>query len=880
MLIFSITKFRSLTELPKSPTPEAIRLTDDLISSMSLPTGIKDFYELFLDLVDVRFGAQGLEFALEGLQHLIKAVCQELQFEFTSVVSDAFISFSSAVRSQSLSPNFSGKPFSHANSIIFLLSHRRAQIMSEKDGDERWNKLCLIGYLVSRRAVDSSLNTQYELWQNISLTDSAAKQDFIGINDGQIQESTRAIIKVLMFVDLSKLTEEIPLLIEEDIVEKAMERANSGTKKFDSMYEYYLKWAKLLFSGNPYKRSRIKLVEEKSDKSNKEEKSSFNKLQKYEQSVSEIYQKDIKERQKTSSFVEEERERLLWVEEDDEEIKDGFSPDELSAPPSLSEQWSLRAGLAEHARRLRPLGWTPDWDKSFLTQETLGLTIAYLHDQAIGNKESRIHLELLTFVVTQVFFGFSGDFLIAARFSKGSAPLPSLKNPLIYADGFFYIHPLKYDGKPLFGAVDSRHAKFCLQSSHSFRIPVPIVLKNLFEKKLSSAAAKSGYLFSNLDKDGQDAPFELKKLNKLLAPIRSLTNEKIDLNKIGRSAAINLITKGGLDDLIGAFIRGAVPQHLGAQGHYLNISGEEFSKVHAGACDLIWKRLKVKSESAVAEFNLPSLSEFEKFVGLSEKGFSQTIFNNEIVMRSNAKLLLRFGSPFVPQITLLRDYLKELKFLANTVSSPILRFNIFTSYTALSIMHLAGLRSIEIERLSLDDFDIANKNDAKLIIKGKSNRYYIEWRISYLAASFGSIIADYQAKADVFIEFLRDEIGVYPAAIRQQRNNALFFFAEENGNITPLKTRACKKKIETEIPSKTNTPPYLWKINAPRQLFATTAYNLNVPRRLIDALLGHSSRGREPLARFSGLFFNDIKTAADTVANEIAALLDFSFQEK
>ncbi len=166
------------------------------------------------------------------------------------------------------------------------------------------------------------------MWLNISSADLAEELGFVGINDGQIQGSTRAIIKILLFVDLSKLTEEIPLLIGEDIVEKAMESANSGTKKFDSMYEYYLKWSKLLFSGNPYKRARIKLVEENSDKSSKEEKPTFNKLQKFEQSVSRIYQEDIKQHQKTSSLIEEDREQLLWTKEDNEEIKDGFSPDE------------------------------------------------------------------------------------------------------------------------------------------------------------------------------------------------------------------------------------------------------------------------------------------------------------------------------------------------------------------------------------------------------------------------------------------------------------------------------------------------------------------------------------------------------------------------
>lgn len=137
-----------------------------------------------------------------------------------------------------------------------------------------------------------------------------------------------------------------------------------------------------------------------------------------------------------------------WLTINSEAIDDGESEDESSPPPTDSEKFNLRRGMAERNRRLRPIAWTPFWDKSLCTQETLGCLLAHLFDPSLGEEETPgEYFELLVIVLFQIFFGFATKNLIRIRFKKKAVPSADKTNPIIYHCGCFYIHPEKYDHK-------------------------------------------------------------------------------------------------------------------------------------------------------------------------------------------------------------------------------------------------------------------------------------------------------------------------------------------------------------------------------------------------------------------------------------------------
>lgn len=158
-------------------------------------------------------------------------------------------------------------------------------------------------------------------------------------------------------------------------------------------------------------------------------------------------------------------------------------------------------------------------------------------------------------------------------------------------------------------------------------------------------------------------------------------------------------------------------------------------------------------------------------------------------------------------------------------------------------------------------------------MRAKVNRYFAEWRFSFLPISFADLISDYQKRTESIKKYLINGIGAYPARLSAERGDAVFFFANEKGRISPLTSKNLKHKLKEEISIKHGGDSYLLKINATRHLYATTALEMDLPRVLIDALTGHTTRGREPLSPFSLLLSDEIKIAAAPVAQHIAESL-------
>lgn len=257
---------------------------------------------------------------------------------------------------------------------------------------------------------------------------------------------------------------------------------------------------------------------------------------------------------------------------------------------------------------------------------------------------------------------------------------------------------------------------------------------------------------------------------------------------------------------------------------------------------------------------------------LSEIGYP----NQLIELPDFVKAQKRFGSFYVPKNSAAKNYLFPLKEFIENCSNPIQKFNCQSAFTALLLMYLTGMRAVEVGRLDLNSFYQTDKEDIVFIVDGKSNRYFDEYRIAYLDAAYSLIIKKYQENTQKILDQIYNEFAVFPSVAAQERNNKLFFFLTENGEILEFTSAEFNRKLKNDFPLYGNIPVYKFRINAPRQFFATAAADLGISRRLIDSLMGHTSRGREPLFRFSDLAFEEIKSASREVSGKIADLLDFN----
>lgn len=120
--------------------------------------------------------------------------------------------------------------------------------------------------------------------------------------------------------------------------------------------------------------------------------------------------------------------------------------------------------------------------------------------------------------------------------------------------------------------------------------------------------------------------------------------------------------------------------------------------------------------------------------------------------------------------------------------------------------------------------------------------------------------------------------GAYEYDIINERKDSFLFLCENGKYVKPLTSELlynCLCKAHAFLTP--SLPEYPWETNSPRHLYATTALNLGIRRPVIDALMGHSSRGREPLNRNSFLSAGEIKMAAKAVARKLAADLQIQF---
>lgn len=868
------TRVREVLRLQSIPTAEAKHLAATLLERRSAQekAEMQPDYELFLDLLETRHKLTGLGHALDGLREIILScfLILRVEDETAEQIIDSFSFFGEDIGTSNRQKEFFARPLQKDNIIIYFPSERRRQLLKTKAGRERWNILLVAGYRAIRLALDSAIATQTET----AFGGKEPSENLFRSNYGHLDDHAkgyeRAIFKTLKYIEPEKLSGKTPITLDKSLTSKALLWAMTAEgEKFDSAVSNYINWATAFLADESYTRDRL------SPRAKKDEKNKIIRCGAMTTAPepNKPLKRDLTERESAREIEKE-----IWTKEVAEQVAEGASHDEFTPPLTASQEFDSRPGLDERARIFQPVGHIPAWHKSLLTQEKLGVIISRLRRRADSSENGSIARQLFAFVVTQTRFGFAGNLLVNIRIRRDgeTEKLPNEDFPLLYDNGFFHIHPKKYDNTALFGAPDSSNTENCLTGSHSCALLAPPLLKNLLDSLVMTGSNATGQLFNTREQSGELVKLDLKTLNNELKEICSDFRRRIDLNKIGRSAAAHLINYGEADELLASFISGFLPRHLGAQAHYVNVLVARLQEVFDRAGELSWDRLCDVSKASVISLGLPLPDEVDSRL---PSGNSELVGNT--IPTKIVKLLpsgnIRFGSPFVPDFNFIRQYFKRLRDLIDTSANPFERFNCLTIYSVLCTMYLTGLRAIEIDRLTVNDVSIS-RDDAEttLNISGKCNRFFDEWRVSRLLPPHGALLAQYKQYALDFAEYLTRKHGVFPSVFKEQLQNSFFFFIEDARHIAPVTTDNLRDKLRTGVSEETKLEKCLLRVNSPRHFFATTALESGIPRRLIDTLVGHSTQGREPLNRYSLLSADDIKAAARAISHAVAERLEIS----
>lgn len=237
----------------------------------------------------------------------------------------------------------------------------------------------------------------------------------------------------------------------------------------------------------------------------------------------------------------------------------------------------------------------------------------------------------------------------------------------------------------------------------------------------------------------------------------------------------------------------------------------------------------------------------------------------------------RLGSPFLPKEDAARQYLHTLFSVYENEAEPFAKHNYLTAYVSLCLMHATAVRPHELENITADQilfFGDEMGGNGQICLTRKKNLVFDEWRMLSLTRPFAELLKFYRRAAEETIELLIGN-GAYPGDVAADRDGSLLFFISNSKYVHGITSG----KLLDFLKNKTALamPPYPWRLNAARHFFATTALLLEVPRKLIDALLGHMTTGREPRNKNAKLLSSDELAAAETIVKVIQEKLDIKF---
>lgn len=864
-----INPIRAALRLPAEASSEARRFVIDLLPG-SASGDLQLVGALCADLAEIRHGAIGLSWALEGIQDLVSACCVILDIEQPTemYLLDLVNEFGRHLfQSSRNDTRFSVLPSKKDNVLIYFFAQTRKEVLGERgpdDESERWRVLCYLGYLGTRIGLDSSVATQQITGPN----ESSASY---GRVDHQAMESARAVELFIKYAPLHGFEGQFPTVVAPELIEHTIigiARHAEGIRRFETAKRYQ-KWAHALLSRSFLHRGRRSTgVIKKPQPRNKVETSLFT----CDQVDRRMSNSDIRPSASLTKGVPG-VDDFVWTETKTTEIEEGGSPHEYAPPLPPSAALSLRAGLSERARLFIPLGRVPIWDSSVLTQETLGTILAYVINRTSIEAMDAYQLGIFCFVITQVHFGFSSDRLSRAKI-KNSSWVERDRNlsPLIYEpeQGRFDIYPQGHDGSPVFGHAPLHDDGFYLSGSHSFTLAVPTLVRRLLNRFLSLAPRVDNSLFTFLGKDGEPLAINTETVNAHLQPLKHLIREKIEANRLGRSALIHLTAYGrnaqgnALDELLMAFISGFIPRQWAAQAHYVNLPVSRIQADYLYGIKHTFERLCEVSRLQIESLGVGNLNCLNPFFTTEPKADDTAPQPIEV----------RFGSPFVPRQEDARNYLHTLRSSLEGRADPYLRFNRLTGYIALVMMFVTGMRPVELATLTEERvWPSKDESEATLCLRSKPNKTYEEWRALLLPFPFGSLLKTYREEVTSLLELMWREGGtVYD--LKQCRRDSFFFFViGQRRRLIPLSTAYLRTVLREESETHLRLPAFLWRMNSPRHFFSSTAAGMGIPRILIDILMGHQTRGREVLGRYSLTLYEEVLQAARQISGVIARQL-------
>lgn len=888
--IGSLTQMLGIKPHPNFSWVEPPRILNRLltvgktVNESPLSTSKGFAYALFVDFLHLTEldgrDRRGVIHSRDGMRDVLEATAEKSNLTLPATRQlleflDDF--FADVQRIDADEPTFHVKPARKKdNAVAYFLHNYRKRIekVGEAEDFPRWGVLCLALYRALRVAVDSPAETEDNWHQRVG-------------------KSSLAVLKTAKYLPLDFLRDEdLPESFGRGAVADATRRWFRKEKPDLDNLELQRRRATRFFAGKRYSWEKYR-----------KRKSRIRDKPKIKTSFPGDVAHNFSGNDDPGGTEEPEEERFgtgtledVWADQARQQIREGAAPAEFeAAAEQLPRERQAVEGSAANSFALQPPNQTPSWAKSRLTAEILGVTLSWLESRARVSPENRFRQSILTFVKLQIFYGFSASTLLDARFSakwtsrqntvgKGGGKRKSIFEPIVlYQNGVFTVRPSRQDGNSILAARQTDKTVY-EDSGFDFGLLVPPSAKASFDfshrlpdeaapdapNRRTFAAENLDNLFITTTQNGKGwQPLTEKMVNEELKMLNSELSEvipaasKITAARIGTSAA-TLLREHGLNELIAVIVCGEIPRHLASQPFYTNLTEREIHVPHRVALNSVLSDLEQESALLCEKLNLTANSDvLDDSLYASFTGNATTYSSGDSNSLSENK---RFGSPFVPRVAPLRKWLSDLRKSINLPDERRLLFNRFTAYSLLHLFLLSGMRPLEINHLTVADASL-NSIEPTLALLAKLNKSFQEWRTLELASSAARQLAVYIEIAETAKNEVFERAGLSREQIEKKIGGAIFFYLRRDYTPVPLKWRGLKSFFSGGA---LGLPPFLWETNSPRHLYRTTAMRLGLTDNIIDALLGHATRGAEAL----GVLSVHDRRAEREAAEQLAAHLE------
>jgi hypothetical protein len=474
------------------------------------------------------------------------------------------------------------------------------------------------------------------------------------------------------------------------------------------------------------------------------------------------------------------------------------------------------------------------WDSSYLTLWHYARLYEMLHSTFDENKQCQNNA-LSAFIMILIHTGMNILQLASTRISQDPAVSATDSPVVTRKDKRFVLITLS----PI-QRVAKESPDGCMPASEQVRFPLPTCLDNFLENIFLD---KKEFLFSYIDNEAYERKIDLTMIRAFISSKDNDLGFKCSLEFIRSSFLPLYSSRFGLDPFHACYISGSHYGIFQAPLHYVYIERNALNKDYDTISKVVDK--EIRSLSHLPETDFSSFYKTPRAAVPSSRG--------------------GYGPSRMPKIKVLESIIKKIgkKIKHFRINEFHKRHNLFMVYLYIGLMLATGLRPRNNPEIPWHGF---NRKLGVLVLSDKLSPKFYEERVVPVVEPISTMIDDLRKRFDDFCNV----VILYHKPSFAFAPEHLFFLFDRNYAKLDFTLKEVRQVLTDEGIG------FPFPLNAPRHCLRTAFHKEGIHHELSAMFMGHMSAGKEWLAEFSAVDFEDCDSEYKKIA--VKTLIDYGYQ--